>query len=147
MLRKFIIITVMIGILAVIIGCGDSNNNTANTINTVTDKKESETKVTKLNYLIITQNKIQGFFKSDSEQKNIGVPDVDCKLIDHWENDADGLVYVKGTFTLSSDKLKHSYNARYGVGTDDIVYLAIDSKKILFDANKQAKYMDKASKK
>ena len=140
MLGKTIVIIVMVSMLAVAMGCG-GNNNTVAVIN------KQETKVTKLNYLIITQNIIQSVYKSNSEQKGLGVPDVDCKLVDHLENEVDGLMYVKGTFTLSSDKLKHSYNARYGAGTEDIVYLSIDGKKILFDIDKQAKYMDKAKRK
>lgn len=110
-------------------------------------KTVETTKKAEINYLSVSQNIIQDIYKKSAESKGQGVPEVDCNLVDHWQNDQDGLVYVKGTFTLAGiDKIKHTYNARYGSETSDLVYLMIDNQKVFYDEAKQTKYMDNVKK-
>lgn len=143
-------VVVIFILLAIIGGTGEKTNsiNAENPSNQEASTQESKSQVTKINYLFTTQNVIQEVYKKNSESKGIGVPEVDCSFAEHWENNDGGLVYVKGSFTLgNADKIKHSYTARYGSGTNDIVYLAIDGQKILSNIDKQAEYMDKFSAK
>ena len=94
-------------------------------------------------HFMLTEDIIQKTYNQASQAAGVGSPKVDCSLSSYYENNIDGLIYVKGEYTLSDSKATHTYNARYGAGSNDMVFLALDGKTIFFDENKQAQYMDK----
>lgn len=71
----------------------------------------------------------------------LNVPSVDLNIKDFWSMAQDtGLTEVKGTFNL--DNRKHTFRSRFVTGTDEMLLLKIDDKKIFFREDRQDEVMD-----
>lgn len=76
----------------------------------------------------------------------LNVPSVDLNIKDFWSMAQDtGLTEVKGTFNL--DNRKHTFRSRFVTGTDEMLLLKIDDKKIFFREDRQDEVMDEHSAK
>ncbi len=104
---------------------------------------QGKTTANSIEHFKFTEDIIQKTYNQASQAAGVGSPKVDCSFSSYYENNIDGLIYVKGEYTLSDSKATHTYNARYGAGSNDMVFLSLDGKTVFFDENKQTQYMDK----
>nr|DAK31953.1 MAG TPA: hypothetical protein [Caudoviricetes sp.] len=108
--------------------------NTSSTTQSAPQKEEAN--------LFTVQEHIQEFYKSRAQTYGTGYPEVDCAFASHYQKEIAGLIYMEGKYTLSTDKATHTYNARYGAGSKDLLYLVLDGQKVLWNEEREDYYQD-----
>mgnify|MGYP000898081722 CR=1 FL=1 len=120
-------------------GNKNTTDNTSNAKQGTAPSTQNEQKTEGANLFTI-QNHIQDFYKSSAQAYGTGYPEVDCSFASHYRNEVGGLTYMKGEYTLSIDKSTHTYNARYGAGSEELLYLILDGQKVFWNEEREDYY-------
>ena len=118
----------------------DTPSEKSSTIKSESHSVTQETQKKEEANLFTVQNHIQDFYKSNAQTRGTGYPEVDCAFASHYQNEIGGLIYMQGKYTLSTDKATHTYNARYGAGSSELLYLVLDGQRVFWNEDREDYY-------